>query len=157
MFGIMDKGQATHSKSLLTIEPEKSKKKKKSANTSNRKTISFDFVGLSTIFCHKIVGPIECPMVFKSTTLQCQYNTLSLSRPVSIIRSYILKNLQLKAAGLLKNVWDFSGHKVFSKMIQCFIFVFADIVRDSTCLFHQIPLSYISTQSLWTLTLQWFW
>ena len=28
MFGIMDKGQATHSKSLLTIEPEKSKKKK---------------------------------------------------------------------------------------------------------------------------------
>ena len=65
MFGIMDKGQATHSKSLLTIEPEKSKKKKKSANNSNRKTISFDFVGLSTIFCHKIVGPIECPMVFK--------------------------------------------------------------------------------------------
>ena len=29
MFGIMDKGQATHSKSLLTIEPEKGKKKKK--------------------------------------------------------------------------------------------------------------------------------
>ena len=104
MFGIMDKGQATHSKSLLTIEPEKGKKKKKSANTSNRKTISLDFVGLSTLFCHKIVGPVECPMVFKSTTLQCQYNTLSLSGPVSIIRSYILKNLQLKAAGLLKNV-----------------------------------------------------